>query len=215
MIITGKILRYDGVKLTIAPDEDIAQEVIDKQIGSVEIRLDDGRTISADQRKKIFAILREISLWCGHDPEYLRTYLQWDFCAVSGSEWFSLSDVDMTTARLFINHLIEFCFSHNVPTRDTLLNRSDDIDRYLYLCLLHRKCAICNADAEIHHVDRVGMGRDRKTIIHKGMKAIALCREHHQQAHVDEKKLFEDNHVYGIELNDILCNALGLKTTAD
>ena len=215
MVITGKIIRFDGIKMTIVPEEEISREVIDKQIGSVEIRLDDGRTISADQRKKIFAIIREISLWSGHDPEYLRTYLQWDFCSVSGSDWFSLSNVDMTTARLFINHLIDFCFRHNIPTMDTLLNRADDIDKYLYLCLLHRKCAICNKDAEIHHVDRVGMGRNRKTIIHKGMKAIALCREHHQLAHVNQKKLFEDYHIYGIELNDILCRELGLNAEAD
>ena len=101
MIITGRIVRYDGVKLTIVPEEEISREILQKQVGLVEIRLDDGRTISADQRKKIFATIRDISLWSGHDHEYLRTFLTWDFLTKQGGEWFSLSDVDMTTARQY------------------------------------------------------------------------------------------------------------------
>ena len=211
MIVTGKILRYDGVKLVILPDEEISREVLQKQIDSIEIRLDDGRTISAEQRKKIFAIIRDVSLWSGHDPEYLRTYLTFDFCSISGQEAFSLSDTDVTTAKLFINYLIEFCFLHNISTQDTLLNRADDIDRYLYMCLEHRKCVICNKTADIHHVNRVGMGRNRETIIHAGMEAVSLCREHHQQAHINEKDLFKRYHIYGIKIDDYLCKKLNLK----
>ena len=214
MIITGRIVRYDGVKLTIVPDEEVSREMLQKQTGAVEIRLDDGRHISADQRKKIFATIRDISLWSGNDPEYLRTFLTWDFLSRQGGEWFSLSDVDMTTARQYLTYLIEFCFTHSVPTRDTLLGRTDDIDKYLYLCLEHRKCAVCNAAADVHHVTRVGMGRDRKTLIHSGMQAVALCREHHTMAHTDERTLFEKHHIYGIKLDDYLCRKLGLNTEA-
>lgn len=210
MIVTGKILKYDGVKLTILPDEEISRQMLQKQIGSVEIRLNDGRTISADQRKKIFAIIRDISLWSGHDPEFLRQYCTWDFCLKADCEWFSLHDVDVTTARQYISYLIEFCFQHNIPTKDRLLNETDDINRYLYLCLEYRKCAICNKPAEVHHVDRVGMGRNREELFHAGMRAVALCREHHNLAHMDEKKLFSDYHIYGIKLDDYLCKRLQL-----
>lgn len=215
MIVTGKILKYDGVKLTVLPDEEISREMLQKQIGSVEIRLNDGRTISADQRKKIFAIIRDISLWSGHDPEFLRQYFTWDFCLKSGSDWFSLHDVDVTTARQYISYLIEFCFLHNVPTKDRLLCQTDDISRYLYLCLEYRKCAVCNKPAELHHVDRVGIGRNREEIVHAGMRAVALCREHHNLAHMDEKKLFDRYHIYGIKLDDYLCKRLTLKGTKE
>ena len=214
MILTGKIARYDGIKLTIIPDEEISREIIQKQTGCVEIRLDDGRIISAQQRKKIFATIRDISFWNGDEPEYVRTYFTWDFCSKSGIDWFSLSDVDMTTARLFLNYLIDFCFTHNVPTRETLLDRTDDIDRYLYMCLEHRKCAVCNKPADIHHIERIGMGRNRKEIIHAGMLAAALCREHHIIAHTDERKLFDTYHIYGIKIDDYLCRKLGLKAEA-
>lgn len=212
MITTAKILRCDGEQLLLALDERIDRELIKKHIGLVELRLNDGRTLSADQRKKIFALIRDISLWSGHEPEYLRGYMTWDFCRENGLEYFSLSDVDMTTAKEFISYLIEFCFSFNVPTKDTLLTQTDDIGRYLYQCLEHRKCAICNAHAEIHHVDKIGMGRDREQVVHIGLKAMALCREHHNEAHTREKELFEENFIYGIKLDEYLCKALSLNT---
>lgn len=212
MITTAKILRCDGEQLLLVLDERIDRELIKKHIGSVELRLNDGRTISADQRRKIFALIRDISLWSGHEPEYLRGYMTWDFCSENGLDYFSLSDVDMTTAKDFISYLIEFCFSFNVPTKDTLLTQTDDIGRYLYQCLEHRKCAICNARAEVHHVDKIGMGRDREQVVHIGLKAIALCREHHNEAHIREKELFEENFIYGIKLDEYLCKALSLNT---
>ncbi len=212
MIVTAKILQYEQGELTVKPMEPIGRELVQKQIKTVEIRLDDGRSISADQRRKIFAIIRDISLWSGHEPEYLRQYLTWDFLSGTGGEWFSLSAVDRSTAREFITYLIEFCFYNSVPTKDTLLHETDDIGKYLYLCLEHRKCAVCNQAAEVHHVDRIGMGRDREQAVHIGLKAVALCRKHHEQAHGKEKRFFQEHHIYGIRLDTYLCGCLSLNT---
>ncbi len=212
MITTAKIIRVCDNQLLLAPDSDISLEIAKKHIGSVEIRLNDGRTISNDQRKKVFAIIRDIAIWSGHGPEYLRSFLTWDYCMRSGQEYFSLSNVDMTTAKNFITYLIDFCFYNNVPTKDTLLNQTDDIGKYLYMCLEHRKCAICNKPAEVHHVDRIGIGRDREKVVHVGLRAIALCREHHNEAHIREKELFEENYIYGIKLDEYLCRCLSLNT---
>lgn len=215
MILTAKITGYDGRTLEVIPDTPIDRELLKKQIHTVELRLDDGRHISAEQRKKIFAMIRDISEWSGHDPEPLRQLMTWDFVMERGMEWFSLSTVDMTTAKEFINYLIDFCFRMDIPTKDTLLHETDDISRYLYLCLEHRKCAVCNDPAEVHHVDRVGMGRDREQIVHEGLNAIALCRRHHDMAHTNESRLFERNHIYGIKLDKHLCEVLNLKKQGD
>lgn len=213
MITTAKILRYDkNSGLLLMPDEILDRDILNKNIGSVELRLNDGRTISADQRKKVFAVIRDISLWSGHEPEYIRKYLTWDFCSQTDKDWFSLSDVDMTTAKEFITYLIDFCFAWDVPTKDTLLNQTDDIGKYLYQCLEHRKCAICNKRAEVHHVDRIGMGADRESVVHVGLRAIALCHEHHMEAHSREKELFEEFYIYGIKLDEYLCKCLSLNT---
>lgn len=212
MIITGEISGYDGKHLILVPDEDIERELINKNIGKAEIRLFDGREISPEQRKKIFAIIRDISLWSGHEPEFLRAYLTFMFCEDYECDAFSLSNTDMSTAREYINWLIEFCFYFNIPTKDTLLSRTDDITKYLYLCLAHRKCAICNAPADVHHVNRIGMGRNRENIVHEGMLAVALCRKHHNAAHLSEKELFAKYHIYGIKLDKYLCKRLSLRT---
>lgn len=211
MIATAKIIGYDGDSLLVRPLVAIDRELVKKQVDAIEIRLIDGREISAEQRKKIFAIIRDIANWCGHDPEYIRQYTEFEFRLKNALEPFSLSDCDMSIAREYINYLIEFCFIQCVPTRDTLLNKTDDIGKYLYSCLEYRRCAVCNDKAEIHHVTAVGMGRDRDNIIHKGMEAIALCRTHHQEAHKRGREFFEDYHIYGIKLDSYLCEILNLK----
>ena len=99
MIVTARILQGEGKKLVVLPDKDVSRYLAQKRPSRVEIRLNDGRTISADQRKKIFAIIRDIAIWSGDDPESIRQLLTWDFCGRSGREWFSLSDTDMTAAK--------------------------------------------------------------------------------------------------------------------
>ncbi|MCD7722737.1 MAG: putative HNHc nuclease [Clostridiales bacterium] len=210
MITTAKIINYDSQKLVLAPTNSLGREILQKQIETVEIRLNDGRTISAEQRRKIFALIRDIALWNGDEPETLRMFLTWDFCCKNECEYFSLSNVDMTTAKEFINYLINFCFEWSVPTKDTLLNQTDDIGKYLYCCLEHRKCAICNEKADIHHIDRIGMGGNRNRVNHVGLRAIALCRKHHNMAHQHEKELFAKYHIYGIKLDGYLCKVLHL-----
>ncbi len=53
-ILTGEIVNYDGEYLTVKPSVPIARELMKKQSESVELRLNDNRSISAEQRKKIF-----------------------------------------------------------------------------------------------------------------------------------------------------------------
>lgn len=51
MITTAKIVGYDGDCLTLRPDGYIDNELLKKSVDKVEIRLVDGRTITAEQRK--------------------------------------------------------------------------------------------------------------------------------------------------------------------
>ena len=209
---TAKIIQTDGKYLTIEPSDDIFRDVDRQEIACIELRLDDGRTISAEQRRKIFALIRDISLWSGHEPEELRALMTWNFRLKANIDDFSLSDVDMTTAKNFITYLINFCFAYDVPTKDTLLNLTDDIGKYLYMCLEHRKCAVCNKRAEVHHVDRIGMGRNREHMVHVGLRAVALCRDHHEEVHAtSESEFFDYYHIQGIKLDKYLCKKLSLK----
>lgn len=184
--------------------------VAEKMVG--EIRIDDGRRISSDQRKKIYALIRDISDYTGHHPEYLKEHLKYDFMVKEDREYFSLSNVDMTTARYYIEYILEFAFEWNIPLNANTVDLVREINNYLYLCLVHRKCAICGEKhAHIHHVDAVGTGRNRNEVDHTKLRMIALCAEHHQETHTIGWQTFKDKYkVDGIKLNEKTIKELGL-----
>lgn len=94
---------------------------------------------------------------------------------------------------------------------DMAVNRTDDISAALYSALKHKRCVLCGRDGEIHHVDAIGMGRNRLEIIHLGMRVICLCREHHSEAHQIGQKTFDEKyHVYGIKADGDICRIWGL-----
>lgn len=151
------------------------------------------------------------------DKEEVRRKLTYNYCQLRGIDFFSLAErtpetVDMSTARDFIDWLIELCIINGVPCSESLLQRCEDIRRYLYCCILHRKCAICGDKADLHEYDRVGMGRSRREISHSGQRAQPLCRRHHQEAHDWGQKTFDTYYHMGyIELTPELCRELGWK----
>lgn len=213
MIIKGYLSAIDGKNLTIIAPLENDFQIIKQNITECEIRLDDGRTISADQRKKIYATMRDISEYTGYLPEQVKAIAKYDFIAKTGCEYFSLSNTNMSTAREFLEYLIEFCIENDIPSKDnSLLDRSPDIARYLYCCLANKKCAICGKKADLHHVDHVGAGRNRKEIVHKGMRVEPLCRIHHNECHnIGQQTFNEKYHIFGIKLDDYLCEVLHLK----
>lgn len=118
----------------------------------------------------------------------------------TGERPFSLSDCSMDTAREFLNTILEYALKEGVPLSDAGVNRTDDIGRYLYYCLKHKKCAVCGLPGEIHHVDTIGMGRDRRQVDDSEYRKICLCRKHHTIAHQRGMQAFEGMyHVYGIK----------------
>jgi len=203
-MLTGRITDWDGQILTIQAAFNDTYTWEQKNPKECEIRLIDSRTINAEQRKKAYALMRDISLFSGHTPDEVKEIMKFDFISRTGYPEFSLSDVDLTTAREFITHMIDFCLEWSVPCKDSLLEMTDDIGKYLYLCLYHKKCCVCGKRAEIHHVDHIGIGRNRKEICHVGYRAQALCRKHHDEAHLGQKTFDKKYYVYGIKLNEIL-----------
>lgn len=169
-----------------------------------ELTVFDGRRISIDQRKKIYATLNDLAAWTGYLPEECKARMKYYYIERTGGELFSLSTCEMDTARSFLNVLLDFCLENGVPLRDTGLDRTDDIYHYLCSCIRNRKCCICGAPADIHHVDAIGMGRDRRHYDDSGNEVIALCRKHHGIAHQKGNlEFFRMYHVYGIRRADV------------
>lgn len=183
-----------------------------KDVTGVEVIFYDGRSITIEQRKKAYALIRDIAEWSGYLPEEVKEILKWYYRSLCGAKEFSLSDCSIDIARGFIDFLIEFCLMNDVPCRDSLPEYAEDIRRYLYLCLYHKKCCICGKKTELHHVDHVGMGYDRREIVHIGKKAEALCTSHHKECHdmgqADFDKLY---HICGIEIDAVIAERYRLR----
>ena len=151
----------------------------------VEVRFDDGRHITRDQRRKIYAMLGEIDRWCGnYIPDLTKSQMKRMYAVDKGLyEDFSLSDCSITMASRFIEYLLAFCFANDVP----FASKTVDVIREQYgwdlQCLKYHRCMICGRHADIAHVHAVGIGRNRNKISHVGNNVMALCREHHQEQH--------------------------------
>lgn len=189
----------NGTNITVHIDAAVDTLLQHRRVYDVQLGFDDGRSISPLQRRKIYATLRDISEYSGYDPESAKQIMKLLHLERTGSEMFSLSDCSMTTAREFINTLMDYALREGIILTEQGLQRTDDIDTYLLQCIRYRKCCICGRPAEIHHVDTIGMGNDRRQIDDTGKEIIALCRKHHTMAHTMGNTRFMDMYkVYGI-----------------
>lgn len=214
-------------------------------ITEVGVSFRDSRVISDAQRRKIHALIGDITDYiCApgptqrtraeretlrqmqllyvidlldpndkeHNKHIIRRQLTTHYCSLLGIDLFSLKNVDMTTAREFIDWLVEFCVVHGIPCIDTLLNRCEDIGRYLYACVANRRCAICGKRADIHEVDKVQRGRDRRKIHHLGQRVQPLCRIHHNEVEgIGQQSFDKKYHLDSIRLDEYLCDVLRWK----
>lgn len=194
----------DGTSLQIKiPGVDLGQYITEKKARYAEIRIDDGRTITSLQRRKAYATIRDISSWTGYLPEEQKEWLKYLYIERTGNPYFSLSDCSMDTAREFINIILDYALEEGIPLSERGIERTDDIGRYLYSCIKNKRCAVCGRPGEIHHVDAIGAGRDRRHVDDSGYRKICLCREHHTAAHQRGMKAFEQMyHVYGIVVQE-------------
>ena len=142
-----------------------------KKFMSGVMKLDDGVTISAKQRKLLYALFKDICLYTGYEVDELKELLKIEFMVDRDRDYFSLSNVDMKIAREFIEYILEFMFLWDVPINPKVVILAREVNNFLYLCLVHRKCAVCGCKADIHHHENlVGMGMDRARHNHEDSK---------------------------------------------
>lgn len=179
------------------------KKIIQKWMNGI-IKLDDGRTISSKQRKLLYALFKDISIYTGYEVEELKELMKIDFMVDKDRDYFSLSDVEIEVATEFIEYILEFMFAWDIPINKKVVVLAREVNNFLYLCLIHRKCAVCGCHADIHHHENlVGMGMDRAKHNHIDSRFIALCRVHHNECHNIGHKTFEDKYkITAIKLNE-------------
>lgn len=217
MLTKGKIkeIREDGTAVIIAPID--YAKVVKQATKECYIDYIDSRTLSDKQRRMCYALQGAIADWSGSSPEDIKEAFKLEFWAERieslADKIFSLSNAPMSLIAEYQRFLIRFIIENDVPVKRPLLEYVDDIDHYVYMCLIHKKCAICGKRAELHHIDTVGMGNDRTEISHEGKEAISLCRAHHTEYHtIGKSSFFEKYHLEkGIPIDKTIMKIYGLR----
>ena len=180
----------------------------------------DKRMRSPEQIRKAWALMGEIAEYQGQgkDDVYREqsTAFSVKHLEILQGQLFHLSGATVTMARDFITLLVEIIIEYGIPTKEPLYGLCDDIQKYVYACLMHKKCAVCGLKTELHHVDAVGMGRNRNEINHIGMRALPLCREHHTEAHtIGNHAFLEKYHLEPIVIDQQIAKRYRLKGFED
>ena len=198
------------------------ERAIDRQYSEVEVIFQDGRKISPEQRRKVYALLGEIAEFVdgfrnSETIEDAKNQRKWEFILQSMEaterKMFSLADCSTTIAREFISYLIDFIIKNDIPSSVSLLDNCEDIGAYVYACLVNKKCCICGQAADLHHVEgsRIGQGNDRNEVHHLGRECLPLCRVHHGEAHQDEADFISKYHLEPVKIDDKICRVYRLK----
>lgn len=218
-IIRGRIVDVSlNGELTIKAQYDDWYTLTKRGYSDCLVQMIDSRPLSDKQRRACYALLGEIADFTGNGKDSTKEYMKLKFLAEDFGETadkiFSLSNAPMSLVCAFQRFLVRFILDWDIPTKFPMLDLVDDVGDYLYACLINRKCAVCGKRADLHHVDHVGMGRNREEIVHEGMEALPLCREHHAEAHTLGAQSFaEKYHIeHGIKLDKTLCRIYRLKT---
>lgn len=216
-IVKGVItdVREDGtvtIKAQIDP-----YVLVHRNIKECYVDYIDSRPLSDKQRRCCYSLINAIADWSGSTTEEIKEAFKIEFWAehvnTLADKVFSLSNAPMSLVAEFQRFLIEFIISNDVPVKFQLRDYVDDIKNYTYMCVIHKKCAVCGKRADLHHIDAVGMGNNRNEVQHLGREVISLCREHHNECHsIGQKEFMARYHLDGGVIADkTILKIYGLK----
>ena len=221
--VKGRIVEYDerrGELIIRAPYSDFAT-MVRREYKDVDIQLIDSRPLSSKQRRSCYAMIREISDWNGDLPEENKHYLKINFWCTellqTADTLFSLSNAPMSVVAAFQSYLARFIVRNDIPTKKPMLDYVDDVNDYVYACLINKKCLVCGKHADLHHVSAIGAGRNRDTIDHLGMEVLPLCREHHTEMHtIGKSEFFSKYHIqHGITVDKTIAKIYKLNISKE
>ncbi|AFR99977.1 putative HNHc nuclease [Lentilactobacillus buchneri] len=192
----GKLQGIKGDEVTIKLDDELNMYRLNRfashQQPTVYLDIDDGRKISPDQRKKIFAMLRDMEQW-----------IKYYYYAQTGSEAFSMADCSMDTANKFLTFILDFCFANDIPFKTKTWDQIPTDYHLAVQCLRYRKCVICGQPhSDIDHFTPVGR-RNRALVDHRKLYFECLCRKHHTERHqLGAKSFIEKYHIKPVRLSE-------------
>lgn len=182
MQFEGQIISFSGNQVVINLDsvEDWQEQEL-TQLPRIELDVDSAKEITIDQRKKAFAMLHDIAEYTGYSLRESEEMMKIRFIStLKNPKFFSLSNCRREKATDFIQFMINFCLDQSIPFTTKV---SDEIQQsYALRCklVMNRLCFVCGKpNAQLDHVNTIGMGRNRRHVNQVGYYAWTLCNEHH------------------------------------
>lgn len=156
---------------------------VDNLSDEVTVVWHDKRLRSVEQLNLAWLLMTWIGDHQGMTKEEVYEQQCYEYSSVIGKE-FHLSTATVTEASGFINILLGIVIKEGVIRSRPLYEICDDITYAVYISLYYKKCCVCGRNnADLHHVDQIGMGYNRKTKPQIGDRVLSLCREHHAEYH--------------------------------
>lgn len=200
-----------GVKITFFAGGPDAKEIlrhlsnfVDKPL-TVDVKVDADEQqarmsqITDEQRKKLYVLFKDVADFTGDNSEAVKINFKALFRKAYDYPDFSLSNCEKELASEFIGYAVAWCLEWSIGLNHSPLELVDDLQAYLYVCLQYKKCCICGKEAETHHWNAIGMGRDRRHYDDSDHRKIALCRVHHTEVETIGRDTFaEKYHVEGV-----------------
>lgn len=183
----GKIITISGRRVVIELDETPQiGEIQAKSAGqqpTASVEVEDARKITDDQRRKIYALLRDLEEWSGEGLDWWKRYFKDAVAFTFNLEPFSLASCSQETASRYILTVLNFLFENDIPFKSRVWDSLPTGYPKQALCIKNKRCVICGKPADLAHFNAVGMGRNRNHINHRGMYIMTLCRVHHTEQH--------------------------------
>ncbi|HEC2158308.1 hypothetical protein B5C01_10640 [Staphylococcus delphini] len=200
----SQIVKYQknhkGTYTVVVTDVEIPEQAIElldlNQPIDVDCTVIDPNSITGKQRRKIFALVKDIEEYTGQPMDYMRhMFIEYVRTYYGYDERISLSDCTRTQANRVIEVILDWVFHNDIPLNYKTSDLLKQDKSFLYWSTVNRNCVICGKPhSDLAHRYAVGRGRDRSKINHYGNQVLALCREHHTEQHQIGMDSFNDKY---------------------
>ena len=206
-----------SVQLELIDELDIGEAIKRRYKGKYYAVLDifDPDSITDLQRKHYFALIGDYTEYTGVPLDAADAYFKYQFMIEMDLDELpsvGRGRMDKTTASVFLEYLITYFIQNGVPFRKQQFYLTTDASKMIYALTLKRLCVVCGRPhSDIHHVDAIGAGANRKTHNHSKHEFLALCREHHSESHnIGQQSFMSKYHIKPVKLTKENLEGLGL-----
>lgn len=163
----------------------------------VDVQVVDPFRITDKQRRKIFALVKDIEAHTGQPMDYMRhMFIEYVRTYYGYDKRISLSDCTRTQASQIIEVTLDWIFHNDIPLAYKTSDLLKQDKSFLYWSTVNRNCVICSKPhSDLAHHYAIGRGANRKKMQHYDYEVLALCRFHHQEQHNIGVKSFDEKYI--------------------